>query len=159
MVHNKFITYQVSKAEDLEESVKENIEQAIRKWCDCNFQSSSIYSGEFSCQTTTTDVIYRAIINGTSELRTAAELLEDIENWRRTRGTLLYNKFRLRLSQHCPLQIESFDEVECMKNGTSTLGGGGRKEPESKLDNKESGLLLGVGGNCYRFEACDDDYH
>jgi hypothetical protein len=147
----------VSKAEDLEESVKKNLEQAIRQRCSCDFQSSSIYSGEYSCQTTTSDVIFRAIINGTSDLRTATELLDDIENWRRNQGTLLYRKFRLRLSQHCPLQIESFDEVECMKNGTLARGGAhdGGREQDGNLDNRESGLLLG-GGSCYRFQACDD---
>ena len=145
--------YQVSKAVDLEESIKESIEQAIRQYCSCDFQSSAIYSGEFSCQTTTTDVIYRAIINGTSDLRTATELLDNIENWRRNRGTLLYNKFRLRLSQHCPLQIESFDEVECIKNATP--GGGGGTEQNGKLDNGESGFVIG-GGSCFRFQACND---
>ena len=146
---------QVSKAEDLEESVKESIEQAVRQRCNnCNFQSSSIHSGEFSCQTTTTEVIYRALINGTSDLLTAAELLGYIENWRHNKGTLLYHKFRLRLSQHCPLQIESFDEVECVINGTPG-GGHGGKEQSGKLDKGESSLLLG-GGNCYRFKACDN---
>ena len=137
----------MSKAEDLEESVKKNLEQAVRQRCNCSFESSSIYSGEFSCQTTSTDVIYRAIINGTSDLHNATELLGHIENWRHKQGTLLYHKFRLRLSQHCPLQIESFDEVEC-KNGTSPLGG-------ARDGQDESGLLLG-GGSCYRFQACDD---
>jgi hypothetical protein len=151
------LLYQVSKAEDLEESVKKNLEQAVRQRCSCDFQSSSIYSGEFSCQTTTTDVIYRAIINGTSDLRTATELLGHIENWRHNQGTLLYHKFRLRLSQSCPLQIESFDEVECMKNGTLALGGerDDGREQNGKLDNGGSGLLLG-GGSCYRFQACGD---
>ena len=147
------ITYQVSKAEDLEESVKENIEQAVRQRCSCNFQSSAVYSGEFSCQTTTTDVIYRAIINGTSDLLTAAELLGYVEDWQQNEGTLLYHKFRLRLSQHCPLQIKSFNDVECAINGT--LGGGDGKERNGKLDKGESGLLLG-GGGCYRFQTCDD---
>ena len=61
--------------------------------------------------TTTTNVIYRAIINGTSDILTAPELMDLIENWRTTGGTLLYNsKYRLRLAQKeaCPLQIESF---------------------------------------------------
>ena len=138
----------MSKAEDLEESVKKNLEQAVRQRCNCSFESSSIHSGEFSCQTTTTDVIYWAIINGTSDQRNATELLGHIENWRHNQGTLLYHKFRLRLSQHCPLQIESFDEVECMKNETSPLGG-------ARDGQDASGLLLG-GGSCYRFQACDD---
>ena len=142
----------MSKAEDLEESVKENIEREVRQRCSCNFQSSAIYSGEFSCQTTTTEVIYRAIVNGTSDLRTATELLGYIDNWQHNDGTLLYHKFRLRLSQHCPLQIESFSEIECIRNETLA---GGRKEQDGKSEKGESGLLLG-GGSCYRFQACDD---
>ena len=104
------------QAYQLEDDIKESIETAIRKKCDCDFEQSAIYSGEFSCQTTTTNVIYRAIINGTSDILTAPELMELIENWRTTGGTLLYNsKYRLRLAQKeaCPLQIESFHDPEC----------------------------------------------
>ena len=107
---------QNSQAYQLEDDIKESIEIAIREKCDCDFEQSAIYSGEFSCQTTTTNVIYRAIINGTSDILTAAELLDLIENWRTTGGTLLYNsKYRLRLAQKeaCPLQIESFHDPEC----------------------------------------------
>jgi hypothetical protein len=80
----------------------------------------------------------------TNRAFTATELLGHIENWQRNQGTLLYyHKFCLHLSQHCPLQIESFDEVECMKNGTSAVGGDGGREQDGKLDiNGESGLLL-----------------
>ena len=143
----------MSKAEDLEESVKENIQQAIRQRCGCNFQSSAIYSGELSCQTTT--VIYRAIINGTSDLHTATELLGFVEDWRRNEGTFLYRKFRLCLSQHRPLQIESFNEAECLRNGTLGEGGDGKEQDDDKSEKGESCLLLG-GGSCYRCQACDD---
>ena len=67
---------------------------------------------------------------------------------------MLHNIFRLRLSQDCPLQISSFDEVECI---------GTNKENSDKLEcdkhhdnsNSNRNLLLG-SGTCYRFEACDN---
>ena len=143
---------QVSKAVDLENSIKKDIEQALRKRCDCDFGSSAIYSGEFSCQTTTTEVIYRAIINGSSELRTALELVVYIEDWLQSEGTLLYNKFRLQLAQNCTLRIKSFSERECEgdegvdKSGTGVEGHGV----------KDDGLMLG-SSTCYRFQSCGDD--
>ena len=113
----------------------------------------AIYSGEFSCQTTTTEVIYRAIINGSSESRTATELVNFMENWLQSEGTLLYNKFRLRLAQNCSLRIESFSEPECED-------GGDQRSHKSSVDEshnlKHGGLLLG-SSTCYRFQSCGHD--
>ena len=119
--------------------------------CGCDFHSSAIYSGEFSCQTTNTEVIYRAIINGTSDLRTAAELISYIDNWLRSEGTLLYNKFRLRLAQSCSLRFESFSELEC-KGDQDSVGSGMDVEDHG---HKNGGLLLG-SSTCYRFQSCSD---
>ena len=100
---------------NLETDIKQSIEDAIRKRCDCDFEDSAIYSGEFSCQTSTTSVTYRAIINGTSDLLTAQALLDHIEDWRINSGTLLHDRFRLRLAkkEKCALKIDSFDDLEC----------------------------------------------
>ena len=72
-----------------------------------------------------------------------------IENWLQSEGTLLYNKFRLRLAQNCILRIESFSDVECEvdtdKSGT-----------DMGHDLKNGGLLLG-SSTCYRFQSCGDD--
>ena len=97
----------------LEGSIKKNIEQAIQERCSCDFNSSAINSREFSYQTTTTEVIYRAIIIDSSESHTAAEFIFYIEDWLQTEGTLLYTKFRLQLAQNCTLRIESFNDLEC----------------------------------------------
>ena len=142
---------QVSKAVDLENSIKKDIEQALRKRCDCDFGSTAIYSGEFSCQTTATEVVYRAIINGSSELRTATELVVYIEDWLQSEGTLLYNKFRLRLAQNCTLHIKSFSELECEDDGAVDKSGTG-VEGRGVQD---GGLMLG-SNTCYRFQSCGD---
>ena len=138
------INIQVSKAVGLEDSIKKDIEKALRNRCNCDFSSSAIYSGEFSCQTTTTEVVYRAIINGSSESRKATELINFMENWLQSEGTLLYNKIRLRLAQNCSLRIESFSEEEC---------GGDRDKKGHNL--KDGGMLLD-SNSCYRFQSCDD---
>ena len=145
--------FQVSKAVDLEDSIRKDIEQALRKHCSCDFSSLAIYSGEFSCQTTTTEVIYRAIINGSSELRTATELVNFMENWLRSDGTLLYNKFRLRLAQNCSLRIESFSEQECEGDGDA---GADKSRADKCCNLKDGGLLLG-SSTCYRFQSCGHD--
>ena len=109
---------QVHKALDVEASIKRVLESAVRERCDCNFSSRSIFSGEFSCQSTSsliTHVIYRATINGTSDLLTTNQIMKHIDDWRESRGTLLYKIFRLKVSSksECPLTIDSFDDQEC----------------------------------------------
>ena len=142
---------QASKALDLEESIKKDIESAVQHRCGCDFNSSAIYSGEFSCQTTTTEVIYRAIINGTSDLHTAAEVFSYIENWLKIEGTLLYNKIRLRLAKNCSLYVETFSEVECKGDGDPDESG----RDVGSLGHGKGGLLLG-SDTCYRFQSCSD---
>ena len=102
-------------------TIKNEIENAVIERCNCAFSSSAIYSGEFSCQESCstcsgpalgTYVIYRARINGTSDLLTAPQLMQHIDDWRTDDGTLLYNFFRLRLSNDCDFKISSFKEKE-----------------------------------------------
>ena len=150
----------MTTAHHLQRSIKAAIEEAVQSRCDCDFYSSAITSGEFSCQTTTSDVVYRAVINGRSDLITANETLDYIDDWRRNEQTILHNLFRLRLSQDCPLRIDSFNEVECK---TSDEDNGSEvkcdKAGNSCVDGRHSdkkGLLLGSGA-CYKFEACDSD--
>ena len=138
------LNIQVSKAVGLEYSIKKDIEKALRNRCNCDFSSSAIYSGEFSCQTTTTEVVYRAIINGSSESRKATELVDLIKNWLQSEGTLLDNKIRLRLAQNCSPRIKSFSEEEC----------GGDQDQKGR-DLKDGGMLLG-SNSCYRFQTCGD---
>jgi len=97
-------------------AVRTALTAAIRERCNCNFQSTSIDSGEFSCQTTTTHV-YRSLINGTSEMHTAPKLLDFINNWLKNEGTFRILHFRLRVVPDCPLQIQSFHQPECMNGG------------------------------------------
>jgi len=95
-------------------AVRTALTAAIRERCNCDFQSTSIDSGEFSCQTTTTHVVYRSLINGTSELHTAPELLNFIDDWLRNEGTFHIFRFCLRVVPDCPLHIQSFLQPECM---------------------------------------------
>ena len=105
-------------------NIKKGMEKAVRERCDCAFSSSAIYSGEFSCQFTScsnsecdlaTHVTYRAILNGTSDLLPANQLMQHIQDWRETRGSLLYNVFHLRLASdsECRVSINSLDDAEC----------------------------------------------
>ena len=137
---------QLSEAYDLESAIKRNIERVVQQKCDCDFSSSAIYSGEFSYQRSRNAVTYRAIINGSSEILRANDIITYIENWKRTDGSLLYNKFRLRLSQSCPIKFESFSELECRGDGDA--------EPEC---NNQKGDLLFDSNTCYRFKSCDHD--
>ncbi len=110
----------------MEASIKREVEKAVRERCECDFKSA-IYSGEFSCPSSNCDtgtiiscyldtqVTYRAILNGTSDLLTAGEILNHIEDWRESDGTLLSNFIRVKLAKKkdCPLTINSFREEEC----------------------------------------------
>ena len=76
-----------------------------------------------------------------------------MENWLRSEGTLLYNKFRLRLTQNCSLRIESFSEEEC--GGDQDILDKNRADINGGRDLKDSGMLLG-STTCYRFQSCGD---
>ena len=73
----------------METSIKRELEKAVRERCECDFNSTAINSGVFSCQTFTsqsnclpvTHVIYRAIVNGTSDFHTADQLVAHIKEW------------------------------------------------------------------------------
>ena len=109
------LTLQVSEARRIEFAIKEALTQAINKRCNCGFQKSAIDDGEFSCQTMIGHVVYRSKINGTSDFRTANELLAYIEDWITSEGTfLLDDVFRLRVSTSCPLRIQSVHQPECL---------------------------------------------
>ena len=104
---------QVEKSLDLEFSVKSEIETAVRKRCDCDFSSTAIYSGEFSCQFSMgNSVLYRAKINGTSDLLNVWEILGYIQDWRVFDESFLYNKIRLTVEAKTRLTIESLTEKE-----------------------------------------------
>jgi hypothetical protein len=115
---------QVEKALGLEQSIRSEIENAVRARCNCDFSSTAIHFGEFSCQHSRyvsshdhccedTAATYRATVNGTSDLITANQVISHIEDWQEVRGTLLHGVFRLRLVRNCTTQISSIDEEEC----------------------------------------------
>ena len=96
----------------------------MRERCNCTFSSSAIYSGRFGCIfgsaesecDLATYITYRAILNGTSDLLTAPQLMQHLQDWRGARGTLLYsNMLRLRVASdlECRVNIESFEDEGC----------------------------------------------
>ena len=123
MLLSIIVLLQLLKVRYVETSIKKEVEKAIRERCECNFKSTAIFSGEFSCQSSMyesgssliTEVTYRAIVNGTSDLLTAEQIMYHIEDWRESDGTLLYNRIRLNLAKKkdCPLRINTFRETEC----------------------------------------------
>lgn len=136
---------QLSKAYDLEGEIKRNIEYVVQNRCHCDFSSSAIYSGEFSCRTSRNAVMYRAIINGSSEILRADDVITYIEDWKRSDGTLLYKKFRLQLSQSCPISFKSFSETECRAD-----------RDEGPTCNGQTDGLLFDSSTCYKFKSCGD---
>ena len=76
-----------------------------------------------------------------------------MENWLQSEGTLLYKKFRLRLSQDCSLRIKSFSEEEC--GGDPDRSDKNRADIDEGRGLKDGGMLLG-SSTCYRFQSCGD---
>ena len=110
----------------MERSIKRDVEKGIRERCKCDFSSTAINSGEFSCLYTSgksdncelaTYVTYRAILNGSSDLLSANQLMAHLQDWHEAKRSLLYNVFRLKLANatECSIKIDSFDEEECMQ--------------------------------------------
>ena len=60
------------------------------------------------------------MINGTSDLRTAPQLLNFIEDWIKTEGAFSVGYFRLWVVPKCPLQIQSFYQLECMNDESTS---------------------------------------
>ena len=120
---------QIMKAQSLDNSIRNNLEEAVSSRCNCPFLSTRIHHGEFSCQPKTcssdgecgpsssaiTAVTYRAIVNGTSDLVTADQVIGHIDAWREDTGSFLHNIFRLRMytQKECELKINSFYKTEC----------------------------------------------
>lgn len=69
--------------------------------------------GDFSCETTKNDVIYRTVINGTSNTLLAPRLIDAIQQWIEDDGTFLVDLMRMRVRKKCPLRINSLSEKEC----------------------------------------------
>ena len=99
------------------------MEKAIRERCNYDFYSSAIKSGEFSCHSArcqsdcdqATHVTYCAIMSGTTDILTADQFMQHMEDWRETRGTLLYRVLRLSMGSHaeCSVRAKSFEDEEC----------------------------------------------
>ena len=101
------------------EYIKNALTAAIQERCNCEISYNAIGTGEFSCQTTINEVVYRSKIRGTSNTFTATELLAFVEDWIATEGTfVVFDTLRLRTSTECPLHIQSFHEPECATNAT-----------------------------------------
>jgi hypothetical protein len=109
-------TWDLYKTKKLEKTIKDTIEEVVREKCCCDFEKTAIYEGEFSCHKSTKTVVYRARINGTTDIINITDLIEHIEEWKSYKGgSLLHGKFRLKLAteKKCPLEVGSFDELEC----------------------------------------------
>ena len=99
----------------------------------------SISIGDFSCETTKNDVIYRTVINGTSNTLLAPRLINAIQQWIANDGTFLVDLMRMRVRKNCPLRIDSLSEKECT-DGTNSE------------DEVEGVLSSGSIGKC--FDQC-----
>ncbi len=141
---NNYYFLQYQQTYQLEQDIQQSLEETIRNRCNCSFDRSAIYEGEFSCQTTTTRATYRARINGTSDILPAPQLLRLIDSWRNDSGTLLYGKLRLRLADQneCPLEIESFDNEECDRNVMQEASG------SAQFDTDHCYKMISIPNNC-----------
>ena len=82
---------------------------------------NEISTGEFSCQTTKLDAIYRTVIKDTGNSLKVSELVDKIQEWKEEDGTFLVDLMRLRIKPSCPLHIKSLSEEECGVNGGKIL--------------------------------------
>ena len=121
-VATAIIYLQVDKALHMEQAVKAALTSGIRSRSNCNFSVDAIDDGEFSCQTSIMEVVYRNKINGTSDTFTALELLGFIENWIMNEGTFKVDMFRLRTNTSCPIHVQSFHHPECSVNASIPAG-------------------------------------
>ena len=100
--------------------MRKELEKVVREHCDCNYHYTAIHSGAFSCMTSTncsliTHATYRAIIDGSSDLLTAGQLMDILREWHESSISLIVSNIQLKVahSEECQLSIKSFDEEEC----------------------------------------------
>ena len=90
--------------------------EALNERCECNFTASHIKAGVFSCYQAASDynVIYRSTIVGIQKF-SAHDLLELIGEWVEIEPIILLDeRFILRLSSRCPVDIASLHDPECL---------------------------------------------
>ena len=126
---------QAEKALSIANSIRQTLADNSNRKCGCNFQVNKISTGDFSCQTTRSDAVYRTVLNGTSDSVEASAAVGAISDWVDKNGTFVSDLRRLHVRSDCPLRITSLSESEC---GESVDGEG----------NSESNTREGCLGNC-----------
>ena len=111
---------QVEKALSIANSIRKTLADNINQNCGCNFQVDAISTGDFSCQTTRSDVVYRTVLNGTSDTVEASAAVGAISEWVVKNGTFVSDLRRLHVRSDCPLRITSLTESECTDGDQNT---------------------------------------
>ena len=96
----------------MESYIQTGIVEAISDRCNCEFQATFIRSGIFHCWNTPDEVTYRSVIVGTGRHNTT-KLLRFLEEWVNSEPVLQVEKFGLRVSTKCPVQISSLSAPQC----------------------------------------------
>ena len=115
---------QAEKALTIANSIRKTLADNINKKCGCNFQVDAISTGDFSCQSTGSDVVYRTVLNGTSDTVEASAAVKAISEWIDEDGTFVSDLRRLHVRSDCPLHITSLAENECGINEGGNTGSG-----------------------------------
>ena len=107
------LVLQELKSQQVDFDIREALANAISARCKCQSEFfDSINVGEFSCVTAKDQAIFWSTINGESNIYTATELLEFIQDWIDKDGKFTSNQIRMQMSKICsPLHLQS--QPEC----------------------------------------------
>ena len=106
----------------MEAGIRDGVREAIRQRCDCDFSTSDIVDGVFSCRNVTTEVTYRATLRGRIDTDRAGRLRSQVRRFVQRGPAITYDTFLLWVDSTCPVNLSSLTDPEC-PNITPVLAG------------------------------------
>ncbi len=110
---------QTSETEEKLDDIRDELQAQLNNLCGCGLTPQHITAGELQCFTSSTEVTYRAKINGTAT-NSSSGILAYLEVWIHSgTASLLVQGFRFFLDSSClPVVIGSFSDPECESEGS-----------------------------------------
>ena len=106
---------QLSKVKRIEEYMRKEVLQVIRKFCpDCSqFSPAYLRKGVFLCHINPTHSTYRSSLVNPFPTTNSSSLVGIIQSWVSTNPVLTLDGLLVRVNPHCPTGLASLGDSEC----------------------------------------------
>ena len=130
---------QAPKTDILKSSVMDTLVDVIEQDCRCNFNAGNIITESFNCYPDGyRHAVYRAeiAINATNSDHSMARVLNDLEMWINSGGSVEAGGRRYDISTRCDVRVESLNEDLCHLDRPTLF---------TITDNMLYSFLIGIG--------------